>query len=111
MHKITIKPNYMSIEILLNGISLEELQNTIQQIVSNEVQRAVDILTPPSSADPNFLTRRETADILGISLVTLHEWTKNGVIPAKRIGTRIRYDKQQVYDSLKDIKTLKYRRA
>ena len=101
----------MQTEILLNGISFEELQNTIQKIVSAEVQRAVDILTPPTDTNPELLTRKETAKILGISLVTLHDWTKNGTLPAKRIGTRIRYDKQQVYNSLKDIKTLKYRRA
>lgn len=111
MRKITIKPDYMSTEILLNGISFEQLQNKIQEIISSEVQKAVELLTPPAETTPEFLTRRETAKILGISLVTLNEWTKNGTIPAKRIGTRIRYDKQQVYDSLKDIKTLKYRRA
>ena len=101
----------MQTEILLNGISFEELQNTIQTIVSNEVQRAVELLTPPADTTPELLTRKQTAQILGISLVTLNEWTKNGIIPAKRIGGSVRYEKQPVYDSLKDIKTLKYRRA
>lgn len=101
----------MQTEILLNGISFEELQNTIQTIVSNEVQRAVELLTPPADTTPELLTRKQTAQILGISLVTLNEWTKNGIIPAKRIGGSVRYEKQPVYDSLKDIKTLKYRRS
>ena len=110
MRKITIKQDYMSTEILLNGISFEQLQNKIQEIISSEVQKAVELLTPPADTTPEFLTRRETAKILGISLVTLHEWTKNGTIPAKRIGTRIRYSKADVYNSLKEIKTLKYKR-
>ena len=59
---------------------------------------------------PEFITRKETAQILGISLPTLNEWTKNGTIPAQRIGTRIRYKKTDVYNSLKDVETLKYRR-
>ena len=101
----------MQTEILLNGISFEQLQNSIQTIVSNEVQRAVELLTPPADTTPELLTRKQTAQILGISLVTLNEWTKNGIIPAKRIGGSVRYEKQPVYDSLKDIKTLKYRRA
>ena len=100
-------------QILLNGISNEELQSSIRATVASEVQRVFDQYFPkePIETAPEFLTRKETAEILGISLVTLNEWTKNGVIPAKRIGTRIRFDKQQVYDSLKDVKTLKYRRV
>ena len=103
----------MTTEILLNGISFDDFQSTIQAIVSNEVQKAVEQLTPkePTDNKPELLTRKQTAEILGVSLVTLNEWTKNGVLPAKRIGSRIRYEKQAVYDSLKDIKTIKYRRA
>ena len=101
----------MQTEILLNGISFEQLQNSIQTIVSNEVQRAINALTPPADDTPELLTRKQTAQILGISLVTLNVWTKNGIIPAKRIGGSVRYEKHTVYDSLKDIKTLKYRRA
>lgn len=101
----------MQTQILLNGISFDELQNSIQKIVSTEVQKAVEVLTPPKDDTPQLLTRKETAELLGISLVTLHEWTKNGTIKAKRIGGSVRFEKQVVFDSLKDIKTLKYRRA
>lgn len=101
----------MQTEILLNGISFEQLQNSIQTIVSNEVQRAINALTPPADDTPELLTRKQTAQILGISLPTLHSYTLNGVIPGKRIGGSVRYEKQVVYDSLKDIKTLKYRRS
>jgi len=101
----------MQSEILLNGISFEELQNAIQTIVSNEVQRAVISLTPPTNNTPELLTRKQTAKFYGISLPTLNEWTKNGIIPAKRIGGSVRYEKEAVLNSLNDMKTLKYRRA
>ena len=101
----------MQTQILINGISFDDFQSTIQAIVSNEVQKAVEQLTPPKDDTPEYLTRKQTAEILGVSLPTLHDWTKNGVLPAKRIGGSVRYEKQAVYDSLKDIKTIKYRRA
>ncbi len=103
----------MQPQILINGISFEDFQSTIQAIVSNEVQKAVEQLTPkePTDTTPELLTRKQTAEILGVSLTTLHDWTKNGVLPAKRIRSRIRYEKQAIYDSLKDIETIKYRRA
>ena len=102
----------MTNEILLNGISFEQLQNSIKTIVSAELKNAVIELTE-SQKDPapELITRKETADILGVSLPTLHEWTKKGVLPAKRIGTRVRYEKRAVMDALKDIETIKYRRS
>ena len=101
----------MQSEILLQGISFADLQDAIQTIVSNEVQRAVVTLTPPTDTTPELLTRKQTAKFYGISLVTLNEWTKNGTVPAKRIGGSVRYEKEAVLNSLNDMKTLKYRRA
>jgi len=102
----------MQTEILLNGISFEQLENSIKTIVSETVQNAVAGLTTTAKDEtPELITRKETADLLGVTLPTLHVWTKNGVIPAKRIGTRVRYERRAVLDALKDIETIKYRRA
>jgi excisionase family DNA binding protein len=48
-----------------------------------------------------FLTRNKTADMLSISLVTLWKLTKEDIIPAYRIGTRVRYKKSDVLKALK----------
>jgi len=97
-------------EIILNGISFDQLQDSIRATVKNEVERIIGNLPTPTTA-PELITRKETAQILGISLPTLNLWTKNGTLPAQRIGTRVRYNRANVYASLKDIETLKYRRA
>jgi len=101
----------MTNEILLNGISFEQLQNSIKTIVSAELKNAVSELTTKREIEPELITRKETAEILGVSLPTLHEWTKKGVLPAKRIGSRIRYERTAVYDALKSVEPIKYRRA
>ncbi len=98
-------------EVILNGISFEQLQDSIRTIVQNEVQKIVLGLTTAPEPAPELITRKQTCHILGISLPTLNEWTKTGIIPAQRIGTRVRYQRANVYASLKDIETLKYRRA
>lgn len=98
-------------EIILNGISFDQLQDSIKTIVHNEVQKIVSGLNPPPEPAPELITRKETAVILGISLPTLHQWTVSGILPAQRIGTRVRYNRANVYASLKDVETLKYRRA
>lgn len=102
----------MTNEIFLQGVSFADLKTSFEEIVKNEVAKVIDELKPqPLDGYHDLLTRKDTAELLGISLVTLNEWTKTGVIPAKRIGTRIRYEKQAVFNALKDIETIKYRRA
>ncbi len=98
-------------QIILSGISFDQLQDSIKTIVQNEVQKIVSGLQPAAEPAPEFITRKETAQILGISLPTLNSWTSTGIIPAKRIGTRVRYARADVFNSLKQVETLKYRRA
>lgn len=43
-----------------------------------------------------LLTRSETAKMLSISLVTLHNYTKKDIIPAFRIGYKIRYRQSDI---------------
>ena len=48
-----------------------------------------------------ILTREQTAEMLSISLVSLWKFTKEGIIPAYRIGTRVRYKKSEILLALK----------
>ena len=66
-------------EIILNGISFEQLENSFKTIVQNEVQKILSGLPTVNEPAPELITRKETAGILGISLPTLNEWTKNGI--------------------------------
>ena len=50
-----------------------------------------------------LLTRKETAKILKCSLVSLNEWTNNGLIPSYVISTRIRYKYSEVIECLNKV--------
>lgn len=57
-----------------------------------------------SSKDPEvLLTREETAEMLSVSLVTLWKWTKDDIIPAYRIGSKVRYKKSEILLALKQM--------
>jgi excisionase family DNA binding protein len=57
-----------------------------------------------SSKDEDvLLTRQECATMLSISLVTLWKFTKQNIIPAYRIGSRVRYKKSQILLALKQM--------
>lgn len=94
--------------LIFSQIPITELKNIISETVRGEMQR---ICTPQPQPETEFITRNETAQILGISLPTLNDWTKQGLIVGYRIGTRVRYKKGEILDAVKQIETLKYRRG
>ena len=99
--------------VFFSGVTFEQLQESIKGIVRNEIESAISqtLQFQDPEPDQSLITRKDAASILGVSLPTLNEWTKTGLIRAKRIGTRIRYLRSDVYNALKDVDTLKYRRG
>ena len=90
-------------DLLLSTIPYAEFQNLIASTVQTAVQLATAHLQPILNDD--FLTRKQTSTILNISLITLHKWTKEGKIKGYRIGSRIRYKRHEIEQSLLKIKT------
>lgn len=58
-----------------------------------------------SKKDEEYLTRKDTAKTFEISLPTLDNYTRKGVIKGYRFGSRIRYKKSEVEASLNQIRT------
>lgn len=56
------------------------------------------------SKQKHFLTRKETAKLLGISLPTLDSYTRKGIIKARVLGNIIRYEYYEVMNSLKPLR-------
>lgn len=94
--------------LIFSQIPINELKNIISETVRDEMQK---FNVPTPQPETEFITRNETAQILGISLVTMNDWTKRGLIIGYRIGTRLRYKKGEILEAVKQIQTLKYRRG
>lgn len=82
-----------------------QIENTNNEDFRKEILQGVkNILSDlKKNVEPNevLLTRDETAEMLSISLVTLWKLTKSDVIPAYRVGTRVRYKKSDILKALK----------
>jgi len=94
-------------ENVLYGITIEELKKVVSEAVANAVE---PLINKKTSENTDLLTRKEAASILKISLPTIDEWTKQGVIKAYRIGKSKRYKKDEILMSEKLVKVYKYRR-
>lgn len=82
----------------------------LQELIDKAVDLKIKIPHLTKKEEIKYLTRKETADILRISLVTLHEWTKKGIIKSLRLGTRVRYKSTEVEMAFKEIESMKFRR-
>ena len=91
---------------LIQNVTAEEFSETLRLIVREEISA---IQTKEST--PRFLSRQEVANLLKISLPTLNEYTRTGIIKGSRIGSRILYDEISIKEAVKDIPALKYRRG
>lgn len=85
-------------KIMLSPITLDELATVIKMTVKREFETINNSQKP--EPDNDYLSRKETCKILGISLPTLNDYTKRGLVPSYRIGARIRYKKEEVLNSL-----------
>jgi hypothetical protein len=92
--------------LILSTHTTEELKGLINQAVLDAVKNIQ--ITPTHSQSEKLLTRKETADKLKISLVTLNDWSKRGLIQSYLIGGRVLYKESEIEASLHKVKTVKY---
>ncbi|MEY8487556.1 helix-turn-helix domain-containing protein [uncultured Parabacteroides sp.] len=61
--------------------------------------------------EPKFYSRKETADLLHVTLPTLSRLTKDGLIESKRVGNRVLYEANSIDEAVKKQVVFKYRRG
>jgi excisionase family DNA binding protein len=88
-------------KILLNTLDLSDIKKVVEEVLEKKLKR----LTTPNKKELKLLTRKDTAKLLCISLPTLHEWTKTGIVKAYRIGNRVLYKHDEVNQALQQIQT------
>lgn len=94
-------------DLVLTSIPLETIEERFSNVVEQKFQSLLSaIKEQKQEQQPNeFLSRKQAAKLLGISLVSLNEWTKTGLIKGYRIASRVRYKRAEIETSLCAIKT------
>ena len=90
----------------MSGMTADQLSEMIRESLRDELRQ---LHPEPSAETPNYLTRRETARRLRISLVTLNDWVNRGRIRAHKIGGRVLFRDSDVEAALHRIVPIKSR--
>lgn len=97
-------------EIILNGLTTDEFKEIIIESLSKAIKE-VNPVKNESSNTEEFATRMEVAKLLKITLPTLHDWTKQGLINSYKIGKRVLYKLDEVKESMSQRNFLKFKRG
>lgn len=76
--------------------SIEELQAIIDKAVKTALKDLASTKPGEPAVESKLFSRAETAEFLKISLVTLYEWTKNGILKSYKIGGRVYYKQEEL---------------
>lgn len=90
--------------IQINNFKIADLEQAIKNVLKENVfNNVLDNIRQENSL--SMYSREATADMLCVSLPTLNEWTKQGIIRAFRIGGRVLYKLEDINDALTEVQT------
>jgi excisionase family DNA binding protein len=98
----------MSQQIIV--IDLEEFKGILKNLLL-ECNAGSPIHPSLNTLTEKWISRKEAAQFLGVSLPTLGELVKKNVLPAYRMGSKIVFKKSEITSSLKPVQTQKFKRS
>jgi excisionase family DNA binding protein len=94
-------------KLILDGITVEELLQKIDSLIEAKLSMKKEMTRKEES---DFMTRKEVAGLLRITLPTLHDWTKEGLIKSYKIGNRVLYKELEVYEATQELQWNKHKK-
>ena len=94
-------------QILFTGITVNDLLLQIEQLIDAKI----GVLPKNENKQSGYLSRKEVAALLKITLQTLHDWTKYGYLKKYKIGSRVLYKKSEVIEALEKVSSFKHKKG
>ncbi|RYH75539.1 DNA-binding protein [Flavobacteriaceae bacterium 144Ye] len=87
-------------EIDVNSFA-EKISATVSATVSENLLNVLEEqFSTKNENEKGYYSRKELSKILGVTIQTLIEWDKRGILKPLRIGNLIRYNKQDIDNAL-----------
>lgn len=110
-----MKTNTNTQNLYLQGLSVQDLKEFLTDLFETKLNSTGNLLPNnvsqkgnkisfrgeiPEDGEPTFITRGQVAKMLQISLPTLHNYVKQGLIKSYRIGGKVRFKANEIEKSL-----------
>ena len=93
----------------MKTIFIQLSEEEFQEHITIAVQKALENIVPLKQ-ETEYLTRKEAASQLRITLPTLNKYTKGGNLKGYKINGRVLYRKEDIQSALTSVEPLKYSR-
>lgn len=90
----------------ITNFSEEDLKSAINEAFKIHVESKFNQLINNQEKGKDFLTRKETAEFFGVSIVTIHNWVKEGIISSYKLGNRTYFKRSELVEQLLNSKTV-----
>ena len=85
--------------VQISQLSVEDFMELVAQTVNQVILSNKDAQN--QIPEPEFYTREETAKLLRVSVTTLYQWNRSGILNHTKIGNRVYYARSEVLAKLK----------
>jgi excisionase family DNA binding protein len=89
-------------QIIMQNIGVEDLVSIIEAVVKPLLIDS-DEQKQNSNPEVKLLTRKQTAEMLHVSLMTLYKWNKADVLKSYGVGNRVYYKLEDIEEALKRV--------
>ena len=91
-----LKMNVVKIEV--NGFDIAALAEKLDTLTN--VLNGQSRTEPQTVNEDKLITRAEAAQLLSVTLPTIHSWTKQNILKPMRIGNTLRFSHAQIMETL-----------
>lgn len=99
-------------KVILDGATIDEFLDILEaRLIPSFEQKILTVIKDNTERKEAFLTRKEVAQRLGVSLSTLHTLSIEGAVQSYRLGGKIRYKESEIERALEQVKNLKHKRG
>jgi excisionase family DNA binding protein len=88
-----------------------ETLDLLKSLFGDLIKESVREVLAERKPEKKYLTNKELKDLLGVTNMTLYNWTKKGTIKAHRIGNRVLYDSGEIQDAIEQGELSKYKKV
>lgn len=87
-------------ETILISLPLDQLETLVQNAIGKAIKEYSLTLQKEQESKPEYLTRKQIAEKLHLSLGTLDQYVKKGLINSYTIGHRVLFKSDEINNSL-----------